>query len=161
MKYRILINNFVGVLTEKDDCMYANMLEEMIERNHQLGNSDVGFIFGGKTHGQPSKFTAASKRQLHPSLHEDVRDYMENLKVLADNKQRLTQGISLVTRACKTDQDVRDALPDIAASLIPEIRTLSRFKEEAWTIIDKPMQLHSYKMAHDLMMFYFANRIVY
>ena len=161
MHYTNLINRFVSTLTEKDVQRYQNTLTELIESNHKLGNSDVGFIFGGMTHGQSSKFTATSLRQLHPNLHEAARDYMQNLTDLRHSKHRLMQGLNLVTRPCRTYQDLRDALPDIAKSLIPEIRNLSRCREEAWTISDKPLQMHSYKMSYDLMMFYFANRIVY
>ena len=150
-------------LCSRDSRRLEAAKEELIRANHNAGGHPHGFLFGGKFHTNlpPVDQPAAEKKLLDKSLHSAGRDYMEDIKVTEREHMRLRQGLNLLLSFCSTDQDVRDALPDVVVGFFPELNALPRFKEEAWVFRDSPLKMHSHKMTADLMTFYACNQILY
>lgn len=156
-----ILADFVTELLSEDLKISQNKLTELIERNHALGNSAYGFLYAGKAYSNNALFHKTSRRQLHPTLHEETHACVTGIQKMEIDSRRIHQGLMLVSRGCEDEQDLRDALPNIAKNLIPGFEALGRTRNEAWTIADNPTLMQSYKTGHDLMMFYFANRIIY
>lgn len=146
-----------------------NRLEEdklnLIYENHSLGNPHFGFLFSGNFYSclvtsQARKI--ADKQPLHSSLMERGSQMHMAFQDLDKNSKIIQQGLSLVLAPCMTTQDARDALPDYLVKDTPDsIKNLSRTRPVAWTLEGYPMRQHTFKVTEDLIMFFYANRMLY
>jgi len=77
-------------------------------------------------------------------------------------KQLIKQSLSHLLIPCRSEQDIRDALPDCLSALMPRsIQALPRTNEEAWTIRNDERALRQYRKALPRIEFYSAARLIY
>lgn len=158
-----LIDGLINSLFEKDAIRLSAIQVSLIERNYALGMPQSGFLFGGKFHTtlSPKQRVAAEKRVLHPQLHEECKAYLDDERVVEQEKLRLTHGVHLLLRGCHTLQDLRDVLPDAATPLIPEIAGLKRYRDPGYTVAGRPLLAGDLARTVELVGFYATNRMLY
>lgn len=86
---------------------------------------------------------------------------MEDVKNTEREHLRLRQGLAVLLSPCGSDQDIRDALPDVIVGFFPELNALPRFREEAWVFRDQPLKMHSHQQTVELLNFYACNQLIY
>ena len=158
-----IVPELVAKLRRKDDQVLDRDLAELIEQNHALGMPKSGFLYGGtfNTLLPVAQRTSAEKKFVHPSLVQAAKEHSKRCMLLNTEMLRITNGLSMVLRPCTDWQGVRDALPDALKDDIQEIRGLPRMREEAWALRDQPLQKHQYERTAELLLFYYANRMLY
>lgn len=159
----VMINEIMKRLMAKDKVRTDRILENFILENHKLGGPKEGFLLEGRflTLLPSRDQLAAEKRMLHPHLHGEVREYLNELKLIENEASTIKHGLSLLLKPCKTWQDFRDALPEDIVDLVPEIKRLSRQRPEAWCLDEGSFQKHQYSMVKEKMMFYITNQMLY
>jgi hypothetical protein len=110
----------------------------------------------------PEEMSRGAPRAVpHPSLISDLEQYHLEVKKNEQDRMRITQGLSVLLRDCKTAQDIRDALPNSMSDLLDQTKRLPRTRSEAYTLEDKPIQQAQYKPARDLMEVFMMTRAMY
>lgn len=123
-----------------------------------------GFTFEGQFHVplmSVRNHGAGSFAPLHVNLTEDMRRYLADKKQITVDRQEISQAILQLTEECSTEQDVRDALPECLIGCLEDFPRLSRQREEAYTIQDKPRALRQYQKVLPRMEIYSAGRLLY
>lgn len=158
-----IIHALIKQVILKDVLRLRHQLETLLEANQGLGNSPIGFLFGGRFHSVYDKTTQAKapKKPIHPSLITEAQDYVDAERHLQQNVARMQAGLSLLLRPCETWQDVRDALPDVVKDELPELKELSRTRPEGWTLESFPLQRMQLQITCDLLAYHIANRLLY
>jgi len=159
----LLIDYIVTTLLKKDHARLDRILEGFLEQNHTLGGIKEGFLLEGKFHTllPPRQQFAIEKRMLHPRLHGEVREYIAERRLIEVEGKTIQQGLSLLVKPCKTTQDLRDALPEDIVDLVPQFKSLSRQRPEAWCLEGSEFQKHQYSAVKDKLMFYITNQMLY
>lgn len=150
-------------LTAPRKRMLEGELIDLIERNHALGKPDHGFLLGGQFHTdlQGTQARGISKEQIHDSLRDEGMTYLAALTSLSNDYKRIGQALSLLLGPSTSDQDLRDALPDMLKdTLPPSSRNLPRLKEPLWSLRNSVMQMNQYKVIEPLLFQYYTHRIL-
>lgn len=162
MSLQSIILHISNYLFSKDQDRLKKQMVQLVKRNHECGGSPDGFIFDGFYYSNldPRLRKKGQKGSLDPSLYETVRAYKNELVRIKRDQELVNQGLSLVLLNCKTWQDVRDALPDEMAELVPELKSYSRTREEAFTILNNERAMRQYLELRPLMIIYLMARLV-
>lgn len=137
--------------------------DRLIAENEAKGNPGYGFLYGGEFHSQYplNQIARLPKVILHKDLHEQGREYLQELKEFREDDTKLRQGMIMpITTACQDLQDVRDLLPEIIAPLVPFMAELPRTRPVGFAFTDKPIQAHSFQLISDLLEYHAAVRIL-
>lgn len=113
------------------------------------------------SHLPPEVTKGAHRAVPHPSLIPDLEQYHLEVQQNERDRMKITQGLAMVLRDCKTAQDVRDALPNSMADLLDQTKRLPRTRPEAYTLDDKPIQKAQYPALRDLMEVFMMTRAMY
>jgi hypothetical protein len=158
-----LIEYIITTLLKKDYTRLDLILEGFLEQNYMLGGIKEGFLLEGKFHTLlPSKQQfVIEKRMLHPRLHGEVREYLAERRLIEVEAKTIQQGLSLLVKPCKSTQDLRDALPEDIVDLVPQFRSMTRQRPEAWCLEGSEFQKHQYGTVKEKLMFYITNQMLY
>ena len=159
-----LAGPMIEKLFEKDIRRLEQWATRLIEENHRLGGPVYGFLYKGEfvTTLPKNQRPKADKKSLHPDLRAEADDFFAERKQMENERQRLTQGLQQFLRDCRTNQDVRDALPDTASMVLPgEIANLKRTRPTAYAYQNKPLHLHNFELISGILDFYAANQLIY
>lgn len=158
-----LIAPLMSALFHKDIKRWEKKLQQLIEENHAMGGSPHGYLYFGKfwTLLPPNQQKKTPKQFLHVSLHEQGKEIYDE-KALMDKEQiHLRHGLQIVLRDCHTHQDIKDALPDTAALIVPELGKISRTRKEGWPIRGNPLHEHDFQKIVEIFSFYAANQLLH
>lgn len=164
MSYGIsLIPSLVRHLFQKDEKSLEVRLKNLIEENRMLGGPIEGFLYRGEfwTLVDKAQRLVAPKKVLDQRLHDAAKDLWQDRQYRIKESIRLTQGLQMLLRDCHNDQDVRDALPDCASLVLPQLAAYSRIRPPAWPFADKPLHMHNYEMILKIFTFYTTNQLLY
>jgi hypothetical protein len=158
-----VIPQIMQAIQAKDLARLEKDLTSLVEANYRLGGTQHGFLFQGQFHSLLPfpKQKKVDKRPLHDDLIPAAKAYLKEKQVLVQETNRLKQGLHTLLRFCNTPQQTRDALPDMASAIIPDLSAYKRIQPEAWPILEKPMLLHDYEKTRDLIQFYVTNQLIY
>lgn len=134
----------------------------LIGMNADLGNPPYGFVLGSAfiTNLPRNMYKNVTKKPVHDSLLVPALNFLERRKQLDKDQRMLSQGLLSLLKPCKTLQDVRDALPNTLKQYLPEIQSLPRTREEAWTMQSCPMLKRQWNKTEDLITLYLASRML-
>ena len=138
-------------------------LQSLIDKNIAKGGSIIGFTFAGRRYTYLTSKEVRKIRKwdpIHPDLYEDALALHKDTVDQERDMQRLRQGLTLPLRGSKTWQDVRDALPELVAS-IPLISGFPRTRPEAFNLQDKPTLLNEYNETVELITYFLSARMFY
>lgn len=160
-----LINWIVRHLFQKDEGHLTKREMALITDNVELGGSPDGFRYMGEIHTQ---LTGAAKTignygRIHPSLVPVLDDLKADREAMQNESDRIRQALALVLKDCKTNQDIRDALPNCITDLVPECQGLERTRPEAFTLAnaDNPRAYNQYMKLREKIEFYAASQLIY
>ena len=85
---------------------------------------------------------------------------MDALKLADREQMQIKQGIYSLLTGCQFDHDVRDALPEAIVCMFPELANIPRTRPEAYSILDNPLKLHSWKIVSDVIFTRFASELI-
>ena len=156
------IPHLIGVLFKLDDDKIDQRVMNLISKNADVGGDPRGFLFRGEfwTFMPPKERARIPKKVLHPDLHaEGTEIHMEKQRIIKEKKQ-LTSGLGQLLRDCSTEQDVRDALPETATLILPQLGQMQRTRPEAYTIASRPLLKANWDMICDVFAFYIGNRLL-
>ena len=142
-----------------------NIKIDLIKRNHQLGNENLGYIHAGKTW---SLFTPSALRQLgvtlkpiHLQLKPDAEELHQLYLKINDDWAKIHQSLTVVLGCCETRQEVRDVLPDNLSNLVAGVNKLPRTNEPGYLIQNNPILYKQYQKAIDVAYYYTANKLIF
>lgn len=157
-----LIPSLIRDLFEKDYDRLNERIGSLIEENFRLRGSQHGYLYFGEfwTLLPIAQRKGVEKRILHPSLQPQGKEIYDERKLIQGEQQRLTQGLSMLLRDCHNEQDVRDALPDTATLLLPNLASLPRTRPDGWPYGGKALHQHTHELIVGIFDFYAANQIL-
>lgn len=153
----------LGKLFEREEAQLTRREHAMVAKNTQLGGSTDGFRHMGAIYTQ---LTGTARRRgsygrLDPSLAPEIDVLISERKVLAEDKDRIRQALTLILRDCQSLQDMRDALPNGVKNFFPELAHMERTRPEAFTLADNPRSYTQYMKLREKIEFYVATQLLY
>ena len=158
------MNQISKSLFEKEYRNIERIKDGLIEMNYAKGNPKEGFLYRGTffTNIPIVQQKDAPKKMLHPDLYDEGEYLNDLIETIGKEKLKVIQGLHLIFSPCETDQDIRDAAPEIIADLLPSpYRELPRTREEGYHVRGKILQLTQHESVVELLTFYVANRMLY
>lgn len=157
-----LTDQIVGQLLNAEIRRLSNWQDKLVQKNQEYYPNTYGFLFNGSRHKQ-SNVTGQLPRfpELHPDLWEEGYRFHKDVVALKQETAFVRQALVSVLEDCKDNQDIRDALPDCIVDMIDPLRGLSRTREEAFTIQNKPRQLRQWQKARPNIDVYAAARLIF
>lgn len=134
----------------------------LVRDNKALGGHPEAFYYRSKLYHVVPRYALKDHGipPLHPSLH-DKADILIQLEQDTERQlKRIRFALSTVTRHVRTQQDLRDLLPDVIALTVPELRALERTKEEGYLFEPGSTHHRQYLEAVDLCLEFQAHRLI-
>lgn len=161
----VYAKEIVDDLFRNEDVRQQKLLEQVIEKNTDLGGPPEGFLHAGhffSTLTGPSRYAATTRKvKGHPDVAEDAAYYLR-VKVKRDKDyQKIHQSLGTMVRPCKTFQDLRDAIPEILVPCAAFLNGIQRTRPQGYTVIDRPLVQHQFDLMVDDILYYLANHIIY
>jgi len=155
---------FIQAVEAREKDRLEQIKLKLIERNHRLGGSPIGFMFAGRVFTncrKPRPHELASLGFLDQSLRNEGNAWQEETRLVESELRRLRQSLDSVLAACKNLQDVRDMLPDTAKSIYDPLRSLDRTRPPGFLFEDSELRMSAFVTTEELIGFFAANRILY
>lgn len=136
-------------------------LEKIIAANGEAYGSPLdAVIYQGNVH-VPLNKRSVIRRVVHITLNPMMQRYVADKATIDKDKQRIRQMLFRVIDPCETLQDLRDALPNCLAPIIPAIAQLDRTKEEGHTVADDPKAKALWDKIMPKIKMYSSTRLLY
>jgi hypothetical protein len=157
------INGLLKILFEREEVHLSNQEKAMIIRNTEAGGSPDGFRHLGVIYSPLEGYARprGTYNMLPISLIPDIDQLVADRALLALDKDRIRQALTLVLRDCKSIQDHRDALPNCMKDFILGANSLERTRPEAFTLEGNPRSYAQYVKLREKIEFYTAARLLY
>jgi len=158
-----LLDPLVESVMKVEANRHHHLIMQLINENHALGGHKNGFFFLGMRYSnlETRHVVSENLRYIVPSLTEAAHTlHSEILQAFADEK-KLRQSLSVVLPRCKSNQDVRDVLPEVFIREVSQLKDLKRTRPEGFLLEDHPMLHNQYVKAVNIAKYYTANKILY
>ena len=143
-----MVNSIIETLFAAEKRRLQKWLNDIVTSNyeqHKL-SQPVGFIYGGTYYRPDWQGTGRfPKRALHSSLWDIMDKWLADKAIINDDSQMISQALFGLMENCTTYQEVRDALPECLVNCIDWLKTMTRTRDELWTIAHDPRRLRQYK----------------
>ncbi len=147
----------------------GNWIDQLCKQSREAyGDPDlIGFIYSGQVYKPVAAAEAKAanhmikRRGLHPSLTENMEAYLQDLRVLTEDKAFISQSLFKVLDPCENNQDLRDALPNCVIDTLPSLQGICRAREQAWTIVHDERALRQFNKILPRIEMYAAARLMY
>lgn len=158
-----LIDPLVESVMNVEARRHHHLILQLINENHALGGHKNGFFFLGMRYANlQSRYVASENlRYLVPSLSEGAHSLHSEILQARSDETKLRQSLSVVLPRCKSNQDVRDVLPEVFIREVSQLKNLKRTRPEGFLLEDHPMLYSQYAKAVDIAKYYTANKILY
>ena len=159
-----MMNQLVEDLFKVELTRLARDLDEIVLENQKLGGTMNAFVYQGDIH---STLTPIQLRGIGPiaplrgALEPQADIYLARLEKAKRDRQRVINSLAVVTRFCRSRQDVRDVFPETLVALVPSLREMERQRDEGFMLRNKPVLLKQFQETVDLLLDYQANRLIY
>jgi hypothetical protein len=132
-----IVNTIIEELFKAENRRLQKWLNDIVTANFRESNlaQPVGFIYGG-AYFRPDWQGQGQfpKRALHSSLWGQMDNWIKDRSIILDDKQMISQILFGLIEKCSSDSEIRNALPECLVNCIPQYRSMTRSREEAWTI---------------------------
>jgi hypothetical protein len=164
------ISSFIDPLLTKllaaEDRRMGNILSKMNTKNKRLNDTKIdGFIHRGIYYIPKDavwiRVAKQSKTALHLSLIGEMESFLKDRQRVEDDRKLISQVLFNLLSPCRSNQDIRNALPNCLVSVMPELAKLPRTDSEAYTLQDNPRALRQYEMALLKMEVFVATQLLY
>ena len=157
------VNILLKALFEREEVFLQKRERTMIDKYTQSGGKPDGFRHMGIIYSllQSGDKARGTYGCLPVSLIPEMDQILAEKAILATDKERIRQALTLVLRDAKTYQDMRDALPNAMREYLPIAKVLERTRPEAYTLKDNPRAYSQYMKLREKIEFYIATRLLY
>jgi hypothetical protein len=157
------VNILLKALFEREEIFLRKREVSMIDKYVTGGGKPDGFRHLGIIY---SLLQAGDKARgtygcLPVEMIPEMDQILAEQAILAADKERIRQALTLVLRDCKTFQDMRDVLPNALREYIPGAQKLDRTRPEAFTLRENPRAYSQYMKLREKIEFYVATRLLY
>jgi hypothetical protein len=168
MSHSAKVNEYIGtlvsVLFKAEDKRLRRREIEIVAENRTIfpAYSD-GFFYEGRFYTDlDSKLVSKGvKAGIHPSMVQIAAQHVIDRKQIEFDRARIKQALALSMKGICSYQDLRDVLPEQIADTFTETLSLSRIREEAFTLADEPKKLAQYHKLREKIEFYSIARMLY
>lgn len=101
------------------------------------------FLFKAQTYRKSSGTTGRASLPEH--CWDDMELFLKDKTMVERDSRQMWQLLFSAIFPCTSLQDVRDVLPDMVVSFIPELNQFPRTREEMWTVKDDQRLMRQYK----------------
>lgn len=155
-------------LTEAEQRRFSQFIIQMNQENRKLSDQKVdGFLFAGQyylpANGTVTVHAGYSKGKppLNPALWTKMERHLRDRIMVRQDKESITQMLHLLLKDAKSNQEVRDTLPECLVALFPELAKLPRKNEPAYTLHNNPRAQRQYEKLLPKMEMYSAAQLLY
>lgn len=143
---------------------FNRLYMELVSKNAAMGGPKDGFYFRGDFYhnmgkGIPTK--DIDRGNLHNSLIPEMERLKLEEKQFEFEKARVRAGLIILIQDCQSIQDVRDAVPNCLASLVPDLSRKERERPEAYTLQHNDVRKKQYLKIRPLIEFYSITKLLY
>lgn len=141
----------------------AKNIFSIVKENQKLMGPIDGFLYQGRVFSELNSAIQGkgTKGNLSVSLVPQMEAYLQDERKIDYEEGRVKQALGLLIIDCKNMQDMRDAFPNCLVDIIPEIAQLTRTREEAYNLLDKPRQYKQYMKLRPLIEMYTVSKLFY
>lgn len=133
----------------------------LVQDNAKLQpNAPDGFFFQGLVFTDMADNLSGKKANLDLSLYERAGRFVADFTLVKNERDRVKQALSIVTRDCFSNQDLRDALPECIID-IALLSHLKRTRPEAFTLDHNRKAYDQYMKLKEKIEFYSTTRLLY
>lgn len=159
-----IITTIMDTLLDPEDRRITSWIDQLCRRNQECQPNNVtGFLHAG-VYYKPSHIQVqpdVEKRLLHDSLYDEMDMLLRDKAQVDLDRSLIKQSLFALLYPCQTPQDVRDALPDCIASVVPAVGHTPRSGEALWSIQDNERAQRQYAKIEPRLEMYVAARIMY
>lgn len=160
-----VINELVRRLFEPDAQRLQKWIDKIDSENRaaQNDNNLMGYVYLGRYY-RPSYVQGADPigvKLIHHTLAGQAEAYLRDEQLVESQKAMVRQGLVLLLEPCQSNQEMRDALPEGVVQLAPELKTLTRQRDEAWTLEDNPRGKRQFDKVRLFLDAYAMARMIY
>lgn len=136
---------------------------KFVKENHSLGGSSDGFRYQGAifTNLEPKLISKGNFSSLNPKMIPAVELHMKDFHTINFDRMRVHQALALLLRDAKSQQDIRDTLPECAVDVLRMGKDCPRTRPEAYTLVDNPRSFKQYVELREKIEFYLASKMLY
>lgn len=162
-----LVKALTDTLFKAEERRLDRAILALNQENKRLQGAQIdGFLHAGQFFlPKGVSLTLAGPGQAKTALHKDlIGEMLHHLKdrsTVQEEREFISQTLYKLLNPCRTQQDIRDALPECLVNCIPELARLPRQREAAFTIKDDPRALRQYEKILPKMEIYSAARLLY
>lgn len=162
-----IVAALVAKLFEAEGRRLNGRIVDLNQKNKRLKDVRVdGFLHGGVFYLPRDVSTTVlgpgqAKVTLHRDLEGEFLDFLADQQQVYDERRLVQQTLFSLLNPCRTDQEMRDALPECLVGLVPHLAPLPRSNEPAHTLQDNPRALRQYEKTLPKMELYSAVRLLY
>lgn len=139
---------------------------DLVAKNSAMGGPKDGFFFRGDFYhnmapGIPTK--SIDKGNLHNNLIPEMELIKKEEKQIENDKARIKAGLVILLQDCQSIQDVRDAVPNCLAALVPELSRKERdpARKEMFTLEYNQIRKKQYLRIRPLIEYYSVTKLLY
>jgi hypothetical protein len=157
-----VIDHIVDVLFAAEHRRLAHAVDDLCKANNEAyGEHFDGFHYQGQFY-RPQGLKGQLKRKvLHLSLHPRMDLHLQDEASVKLDEQMIRQTLFQLLDPCRSEQDMRDALPNCLTDTLGESAKLLRQNDEAFTIRDNERAMKQYKRVLPKLELYSAARLLY
>ena len=140
---------------------------KFVKENHSLGGSSDGFRYQGMifTNLEGKLICKGNFSSLNEQLITAVEMHIKHFHTINFDRIRVHQALALVLRDAKSQQDIRDTLPECAVDVLRMGLRMGkdcpRTRPEAYTLVDNPRSFKQYVELREKIEFYLASKMLY
>lgn len=157
-----IIDHICKVLFTAERRRLQKVIDGFFRSNQEAyGERFDGFHYMGRYY-RPAGLVGQLKRKiLHFSLHPQMDAHLKDEATIDEHEQQIRQTLFKLLDPCRSEQDIRDALPNCLTDTLGSSAKLPRVQEEAFTIRGDERAMRQYEKCLPTIELYSAARLLY
>ena len=160
-----LIKTLTDNLFEAEDRRLMRDLSILNQKNKRLSDVKVdGFLYNGEyflPKDAALRAIGSGTPALHIILQGDMEYFLADRKTVREEQKFIKQILYTLLSSCKSQQDIRDTLPEFLVGSFPSLSRLPRIEQVAFTIRDNPRAIRQFDKYLPKMEIYSAAKLLY
>jgi hypothetical protein len=160
----IIIDHTSKVLFEAERRRLQKWIDRLCRANQECYSNPKleGFLYEG-IYYRPSWLGRGiwPHGALHFTLADEMRAFLIDKKIVDDDERFIRQTLFALLHPCKTDQDIRDTLPECLIPVISGLASYPRTRQPACTIEGNARALRQYEKILPKIELYTAARMIF
>lgn len=157
-----IIDHIVDVLFTAEHRRLTAFIDDLCRENQEAhGESLDGFHYLGRFYRRQGLNGQLKRKVLHFSLFPKMDAHLEDEAAIKSDELLIRQTLFQLLDPCRSEQEIRDALPNCLTDTLGESARLPRMSEAAFTIRDNPRAVKQYERVLPKLELYSAARLLY